>query len=160
MHRLISSLCLLVLACVSAFPNEEPTLSRQQIAHFNQKADLAYYLLPEGIIPSQYDIYLEPNLTEFVFIGVVTVTVNTTKEISEITMHASKLEIKNVVLSNGYQYSGWVLNPEKEFLVISLKTPIPTGKTFSITIGYTGIHGSENVGFYRASYRDEDNLEK
>jgi aminopeptidase 2 len=54
-------------------------------------------LLPDYITPTNYDIYLAPDLENFTFEGEETIEINIAKQVSKITVHSAEIEIFSVV---------------------------------------------------------------
>ena len=58
------------------------------------------YRLPRSVIPSRYDLTIEPDLEAATFSGTEAVTVEVHERIDEIVINALALEIDNGWLSN------------------------------------------------------------
>ena len=58
------------------------------------------YRLPRTVVPSRYDIRLEPDLTTFTFTGAETVAVTVTEPVTEIWLNALELTITAVSIEN------------------------------------------------------------
>ena len=59
------------------------------------------YRLPRTVVPSRYDIRLEPDLTTFVFTGVETVTVTVSEPVTDIWLNAVELAITSASMKLG-----------------------------------------------------------
>ena len=57
------------------------------------------YRLPRHVIPSQYDLRIEPNLQAYSFTGHEVVTLTVTEPTSEIILNATELEVSTATLS-------------------------------------------------------------
>src|SRR5213594_3227738 len=76
----------------------EPS-SSQMPAVRGDKLDL--YRLPRRVVPTRYDLRLEPDLTSFTFTGDETVTVTVQEPTTEIVLNAAELEVIAAMIDNG-----------------------------------------------------------
>lgn len=126
--------------------------------------DVLSYRLPNNTLPVHYTIHLKTNLHEddFSFSGTVEIRIVTLEETAEIIVHARQLTIGAVSL---WTLSGAAIdiNPigydtVTEFVTIRvLNGVLQSNQQFLLRIEYRGELREDNLGFYRSSYRDENN---
>lgn len=143
---------LLAASCSADFPLPESS-------YVGSRADGSEYRLPTHAAPVHYELTLEPLFDSFTFEGVATIELEVTEEANNITLHANQLTITNVTLQNAslseIQVSGFSNETERQFLIVELATNITAG-TYYLNIVYTGELNSNNRGFYRGSYENEN----
>lgn len=109
--------------------------------------------LDSSIIPISYDIELKPDLNNFTFEGVETISVENLKDTKKVVLHSKELEIDTVSVS---------INKEKVFAKIFYDENAETA-TFvfpkvlkkgkhKITIYFKGILNDKMRGFYKSTY--------
>jgi puromycin-sensitive aminopeptidase len=115
------------------------------------------YRLPTSVVPSHYDLTLQPELEEAVFSGSVRIRLTVTEPVSEIVLNAKELEIDEALLSSA---SGPVpvvdvtLLPALERAAFALASPLPAGE-YELELRFRGILNDKLAGFYRSSFRDD-----
>src|SRR5438477_4130203 len=88
------------------------------------------YRLPRTVVPSRYDIRLEPDLTTFTFTGSETVAVTVSEPVTDIWLNAVELAITSVTAENerGESRPGIAAaEPEHERYRLRFATPIGAG---------------------------------
>lgn len=131
------------------------------------------YRLPTNIIPLEYDITLEPlfenfDEKEYKFNGQVLITATAVEEINAIVLHAVDLDFgaDNIVVEveeEAIEVTGFQSNteiPDHQTVVIEIQPNITEGSNFTISIKYTGILNDDDIGFYRAVYRNESGIDR
>jgi len=122
-------------------------------------------LLPSTIVPSRYNVSIEPDLVAFTFKGQVSILLDTTADLldgnTEITLHAKELLFVSAkVTTTGTQGEAADSFDCIEFRV-NLKTntctmvfdkALPASSTMTLDIVYTGFLNNQMAGFYRSSY--------
>jgi hypothetical protein len=122
------------------------------------------YRLPDNVIPSAYAIHLTPFIVpnNFTFNGAVKILANVVKSTRKIVLHADQLTIKSLEV---YQINDGNRLPKKltvlnvtriekyHFLNIMMEAPIKDGANLSINIAYKGFLNTEMRGFFRSSYK-------
>ena len=58
------------------------------------------YRLPTTVVPTRYDIRLEPDLDTATFVGHETITVTVTEPVSEVVVNAAELAIQSVAIES------------------------------------------------------------
>ena len=112
--------------------------------------------LPTSVVPSRYDIRLEPDLDAATFAGEETVTITVAESVTEIVLNAAELTIHSVRVddASGAAVPGSVaLEAESERARLMFPAPIPVGE-HRLTIGFTGVLNDRLHGFYRSTYKD------
>jgi puromycin-sensitive aminopeptidase len=117
------------------------------------------YRLPRTVVPSRYDVVLEPDLDAATFSGTVQIDIDVVGDepVSDLVLNAIELDV------HWCEVDGEVmphrLHPESERLFISSNHPLaPGGHT--LTISFDGILNDKLRGFYRSTYRDDQGRER
>ncbi len=111
-------------------------------------------LLPSHIVPSHYDIFLQPDLDNFVFEGEETIEVRIDSEDKKITLHSAEIEIFSASVTFGKKTidaKKISYNKKAETVTLSFGNNIPKGKA-KINIKFAGILNDKMRGFYRSRY--------
>lgn len=118
--------------------------------------------LPRSISPHSYNIKLTPFLNEdnFTFHGDVTILVNVTSEVDNITLHADELtidklsiHIKSYIGNEAAPVRDVSLDKKRQFLIIHLGKKLQKSQ-YIISIGFKGNLNDALQGFYRSSYQE------
>jgi puromycin-sensitive aminopeptidase len=119
-----------------------------------QKRGIKNVRLSKNIIPSVYDIELKPDLENFTFSGVETISLNILKPTKTITLHSKEIEINTVHLWVGKEkiFANKISYNEKEqTATFEFSKSIPKGKT-KLVLVFKGILNDKMRGFYRSKY--------
>eukprot|EP00398_MALV-I-01_sp_L67-1_P000642 gene642-209_t len=123
-------------------------------------------LLSENVVPSHYDLTLEPDLEACKYSGTVVITVNVDEPTSDISMHAFDLAIKKVFYTavvddknKEFQAECWAVARTENRLKITWNENLPSG-VGKITIDFDGNLNDQMAGFYRSDYKNEDGESK
>lgn len=144
----------------------EPPFEYRRVLETDFRADNYKYRLPNDTVPEAYDISLTTriDLAIFDFDGLVKIDVNVLKTTREIVLHARQLTIKNIRL---YDHTGNIPLLSHEYDVVPEFLKIPTdnveliqGRKYFLEISYSGVLRSDNHGFYRSSYINEEEEQK
>jgi puromycin-sensitive aminopeptidase len=111
-------------------------------------------VLPRNIIPTNYDLWLKPNLESFKFDGKVKISLDVLTTTSKILLNATELEIQSITVENtteSMQLENFDLDENSQILSINLSEPISTGEYF-LNINYRGNLNDRLHGFYKSSY--------
>ncbi len=114
------------------------------------------YRLPRHVVPTRYDLRLEPDLTTSTFAGDQTVTILIHEPTAEISLNAAELAIASATVENpqGVTCHGAVtLDESLERCRITFPTTLGAG-TWSLRIVFKGILNEKLRGFYRSAYQD------
>jgi len=116
------------------------------------------YRLPKTVVPSRYDLVLEPDFETFAFEGVVDVTLIIGEAVDEIVLNADELSFGSAWLEpaggDQIEVTGVRLDPETERAHLSLaRTATPGDATLHVE--FTGTVNDRLRGFYRSTYTDD-----
>ena len=114
------------------------------------------YRLPTTVMPSRYDIRLEPDLEAATFAGEETVAITVGEPVTEIALNAAELSIHSVsvVTADGMTVEGSAtLDEAAERARLLFPSPIPAGE-HRLTLRFSGILNDRLHGFYRSTYKD------
>jgi puromycin-sensitive aminopeptidase len=123
--------------------------------------------LPTTVVPSRYDLRLEPDLESATFSGEETILVAVTEPVSEIVLNAAELAIHSVSLAPAAAEGGAaplegtsasmqgtaVLEPETERARLAFPSPVAPG-SWRLTLRFSGTLNDKLHGFYRSTYKD------
>src|SRR3990167_4207784 len=105
--------------------------------------------LSKNVIPIEYDLKIRPDLKNFTFEGVETITLSILKKTKTLTLHSKELEIETAHMSDMW---GKISYDEKsETATFTFPENIPAGKN-KLTIVFKGILNDKMRGFYRSRY--------
>lgn len=114
--------------------------------------------LPRNVVPSRYQLELEPDLDAATFCGSVVIDVEVVEATDEIVCNAAELEITSaaVQLADGARITPECrLDHDSERLHLALTTDVAAGPA-QIELTFSGILNDRLRGFYRSSFRDDD----
>lgn len=114
------------------------------------------YRLPRHIIPSRYELRLEPDLVTATFQGRESVTLSVTQATTAIVMNAADLSIDSAVLENdqGQRSKGEIqLDDSAQRCQINFSSGIAPG-TWRLHLLFRGRLNDKLRGFYRSTYKD------
>lgn len=116
--------------------------------------------LPQSIVPHFYDLKLISFIREgnFTFHGDVTISINVTISSDNITLHAEDLNIDHVSLYKNLPNDQISIkevsnDTKRQFLIIYLNEPVKAQEQYFINIKFRGILNDLLQGFYRSSYK-------
>jgi puromycin-sensitive aminopeptidase len=112
--------------------------------------------LPRLVLPSRYDLRLEPDLPSATFTGCVTITVTVTRATRTIVLNAAELEITAATVENGRdapRRAAIALDEPTERCFLTFPSAIPAG-TWKVRLWFRGTLNDKLRGFYRSTYRD------
>lgn len=116
------------------------------------------YRLPRTVVPSHYELVLEPDLDAATFAGTVAIDVEVVEPVDEIVLNALDLEIDAAVLvgPNGTRLAGSVTyDADTERALIDIEDAAAPG-AWRIELSFRGELNDKLVGFYRSTYTDDD----
>ncbi len=109
--------------------------------------------LSKNITPIHYEIFLAPDLDNFIFQGEETISVNVLKPTKEITLHSAEIEVLDVFIGKDVA-NKITYDIKKETVTFIFGDPIPKGKA-KLVIKFTGILNDKMRGFYRSRYEHD-----
>ena len=109
--------------------------------------------LSKNVIPLEYDIQLRPDLENFTFEGMETITLSILKPIKIIILHSRELEIETaeVRLPQEKVFAKIFYNEKDETATFVFPKIIPAGKT-RLNLVFKGILNDKMRGFYKSKY--------
>ena len=121
------------------------------------------YRLSRSVLPSHYELTLEPNIQDFTFNGEIRISLGVNDAAKSIMLHAVELDILQVELESvgagPVKIHSFNVNDEAECLTIHLDQNIPAGKA-NLHIVFKGTLNDQLRGFYRSRYEALDGAEK
>ncbi|KAI1345242.1 peptidase family M1-domain-containing protein [Xylariaceae sp. FL0016] len=119
-------------------------------------------LLPTNVIPTHYDVTLEPDFEKFVFNGKVVIDFDVREETKSIALHTLEIDIHSAQIKSGDSVStsssAVTYDESKQVSTIELKDAVPKGKA-QLEIKFTGQLNDSMAGFYRSTYKKPDGSE-
>jgi puromycin-sensitive aminopeptidase len=114
------------------------------------------YRLPRTVVPSRYDIRLEPDLTTLTFRGEETIAVAVAEPVSEIVVNAVELAVDAAVATDARgreQRAAVTLDETAERCRLTFAEPLATGAG-RLRLAFRGTLNDKLRGFYRSVYKD------
>ncbi|XP_011050630.1 PREDICTED: aminopeptidase N-like [Acromyrmex echinatior] len=160
--RFLLSLMLVLATCWASYPSSDD-VAPQLIEEV-----LDNYRLPLNVIPTEYDIKLQPifessNQDNFTFKGESVITLFTAIETNTIIFHAKEINIteKSIKLTDKkenkiYNITELKEDINKDFVILIFKDLIPAKKNIQLSLHYTGKLNDKLRGFYRSSYQNKE----
>jgi puromycin-sensitive aminopeptidase len=115
--------------------------------------------LPRSVVPSRYDLTLEPDLEAERFVGAVEVTVEVAEPVTEIVLNANELQLDEATLTSPggrqVEVSKILTDDEAERATLDLAEAAGPG-TWALRISFRGALNPRLTGFYRSTYPGED----
>ena len=118
------------------------------------------YRLPRHVVPTHYDLRIEPDLSAHSFVGHEVVTVTVAEPTAEILLNAVELDISSATLSGeaGTVHIGTLLmDHDLQRCRISFPSLISPGK-WTLNLAFRGTLNNKLRGFYRSTYKDEQGV--
>lgn len=115
------------------------------------------YRLPRHVIPTRYDLRLEPDLASATFAGQETVALTIRERTTDIVLNAVELNIVSATVegpSGTVQDATIVLDEAAERCRLTLGTPLMPG-TYELHMTFAGKLNDKLRGFYRSTYKDQ-----
>ncbi len=109
--------------------------------------------LSKNVVPLEYEIQLKPDLENFTFAGIETITLSILKPTKTLTLHCKEIKIAtaDVGLPQGKVFAKIFYDKKSETATFSFPKFIPAGKVKLIII-FKGILNDKMRGFYRSQY--------
>jgi puromycin-sensitive aminopeptidase len=118
------------------------------------------YRLPRTVVPSRYDLTLEPDLDAGTFRGSVDVSLTVLEAITEIVLNANELRLEGATLATAdgdrsVEVSKILTDDDAERATIGLAEAAEPGQ-WTLRIGFAGELNPRLTGFYRSTYTDQE----
>jgi puromycin-sensitive aminopeptidase len=117
------------------------------------------YRLPRNVVPSRYDLRLEPDLDNATFVGTVAIVVHISEATDSIVLNAIELDVTGAsVASHGHEPVSVAvsLDATTERCTLSGHS-FPTGPAV-IHLTFSGILNDKLRGFYRSTFVDAEGI--
>ncbi len=114
------------------------------------------YRLPRNVVPTRYDLRLEPDLKTFTFAGEETVTLTVREATREILLNAVELAIDRAEIagdSGRTLVAAVSLDEATERCRLTFAEPLAPG-TWRLHLVFRGTLNDKLHGFYRSTYKD------
>lgn len=109
------------------------------------------FRLPTTVKPYLYRIYLDINLSEETFSGIVQISVEVLNTTESITFHSSNLNITDIYIDN-YQVESFNYSPKYEKLTIwNINNTLIVDGYYKIKIYYNGHFSKSGSGLFKAN---------
>lgn len=117
--------------------------------------------LPRTVVPSKYDLVLEPDLSAARFAGTVAVAVDVAEPTRAITLNAVELDIDEAwIVVGGERLDATVqYDTEAEHATLALAHPVGKGPA-TVHTRFRGVLNDKLRGFYRSTFTDADGNER
>jgi len=114
------------------------------------------YRLPRAVVPSRYDLRLEPDLVTHTFTGHEIIAVDVREATAEVFVNTAELAITEVSADNaaGDRISGAATaDEEAERSRLAFERPLGVG-AWRLRLTFRGMLNDKLRGFYRSTYKD------
>jgi len=114
--------------------------------------------LPRNVVPSRYDIQIEPDLTASTFVGEETVEVTVREPTAEIVLNAADLTIRVAAIEDGTRQrlvASIRLDEASERAVLRFAEPLHAGP-WRLCLAFSGVLSDKLRGFYRSTFTRSD----
>lgn len=105
--------------------------------------------LSKNVVPREYELQLRPDLENFTFEGVETISLEILKPTKTLTLHSKELEIMTASISGVFGKISY--DVKSETATFTFPKNIPMGKV-KLTLVFKGILNDKMRGFYKSSY--------
>jgi puromycin-sensitive aminopeptidase len=123
--------------------------------------ELDPYRLPTSVVPSRYDLTLEPDLETATFTGFESVAIEVREPADEVVLNANEIEVEEAWLErDGVRRNATVtFDKEHERVHLALDGTAEPGP-WTLNARFHGILNDKLVGFYRSRFTDHDGNER
>lgn len=118
------------------------------------------YRLPRQVLPTRYELRLEPDLIQATFAGQETITLTVSQPTSDICLNAIELDIISATIagaSGQAQEATIALDEPLQRCRVTFATALSPG-IWKLTIIFRGRLNDKLRGFYRSTYKDEQGV--
>jgi puromycin-sensitive aminopeptidase len=116
------------------------------------------YRLPRGVVPSRYDLTIQPDVPAGTFRGSVDIAVLVEAPVDAIVLNALDLEITDGWITfdddSRLTLTGAELDPELQRATLAFEAPVVAGE-WTLHLAFEGVLNDKLRGFYRSTYEDE-----
>ncbi len=119
------------------------------------------YRLPRTVVPSRYDLTLEPDLDAGTFSGTVEVALEVVEPVTEIVLNANELRLESAELTSAdlrpVEVAKILVDDDAERATVELAEAADPG-AWTLRIAFAGELNPRLTGFYRSTYEDESGV--
>lgn len=133
------------------------TSSTNAIYTTAENEHLTGWRLPHSVIPTHYNLILNPDLQSGTFTGQIDIQFTAVETVSWINLHSKGLKIESIQIF--WNDVSFVEKPERELLVLKFRNELPMGE-HKMTVKFSGDMKNRIVGFYRSSYTNQQGEER
>ncbi|REK20272.1 MAG: hypothetical protein DWQ40_05645 [Actinobacteria bacterium] len=134
-----------------------PVPSRPQTSQKDHSVSENPYRLPRHVLPTHYELRLEPDLNSFTFEGRVSADLEVQQETPEIVLNSAEISYTGASV-DGVAVAEISLDDEYERATFTLAEPLSPG-AHRLEIEYSGIINDQLRGLYRSKFTDPDGVE-
>ncbi len=117
------------------------------------------YRLPRTVVPSRYDLTLEPDLDAGTFDGTIEVALQILEPVTEIVLNANELKLESATLTaadgRAVEVAKILTDDDAERATLPLAETAEPGD-WTLRITFAGELNPRLTGFYRSTYQDAD----
>ena len=119
------------------------------------------YRLPRTVVPTRYDLRLEPDLETHTFQGRETVELEIAQPVNEIVLNSLEIEIRKAVLHTDQLdlVAEVSYDEQAQRAILGLNGTAPDGPA-TLELEFSGILNDQLHGFYRSKFTDVDGVEQ
>jgi puromycin-sensitive aminopeptidase len=115
--------------------------------------------LPRTVVPSRYDLVLEPHLESATFSGSVDAEIDVHEQVGSIVVNALDLSIDRASVRSEVgreiEVTDVALDPELQRATLTLSSPLQPG-AWVLSMAFHGTLNDQLHGFYRSTYADDE----
>ena len=115
------------------------------------------YRLPTTVVPSRYELRLEPDLAAATFAGHVAISILIREPVVDIWLNAAELAVNTASIDSNPALIA--LDPEAERCRLTFPSPLPLGEA-RLLLHFTGTLNDKLRGFYRSRFKAADGSQK
>ncbi len=114
------------------------------------------YRLPSTVVPSAYDLVLEPDLDAATFAGEVSILVEVVEATTEVVLNATDLQIDSAEVDG--RVAEVTLDADHGRATLRLREPVAAGPA-TVHLRFRGTLNDKLRGFYRSTFKDSGGTE-
>jgi len=115
-------------------------------------------LLPNNVVPMEYDLVITPDMNKFTFDGEVSIKVDVIETTSTITLHSKELNIYSATFG-GQKAVRMIFDLQATTVELVFDDSLPLGGGV-LRIVFAGIINDQMAGFYRSKYVDSQGADR
>lgn len=122
--------------------------------------NLGRELLPADVVPTHYDVTLEPDFDKFTFEGTVVIDLDVVKDTNSVSLHTLELDVHSVKVSG----DGAVVSSspsvsyteDTQTTKVDFDGSLVKGTKAQLELSFTGQLNDKMAGFYRSTFKKAD----